>query len=303
MKGVSEMSQDPIELFCDYLIYERHYSDLTRNAYRDDLKHFQTFLNQSGDSDLLAVGSNDARIYLGYLSEQDYSRSSISRKISSIRAFYQFMLKNELVEANPFAYLNIRNRAVKLPNFFYKEEIEALFKACDGLEPTDIRNRALLEVLYGTGIRLSECQQIQLDDIDFDMAVLFVRGKGNKDRYVPFGYYASQALSEYINQARSELMAKGKESHSYLFVNHRGAHITKEGISYILNQLIKKSSLTTDIHPHMLRHTFATHLLNNGADMRTVQELLGHQSLSSTQIYAHVTKEHLQNSYNKFHPR
>lgn len=297
------MAKDPVELFCDYLIYERHYSDLTRKAYRDDLSHFQDFLNQSGDSDLLEVGPYDARIYLGFLSEKDYSRASISRKISSIRAFYQFMLKNQLVESNPFAYLNIRNKAVKLPNFFYQEEIEALFKAADGPEATDIRNRALLEVLYGTGIRLSECQQIQLDDIDFEMAVLFVRGKGDKDRYVPFGYYAGQALKEYINHARSELMAKGHENHPYLFVNHRGAHITKEGISYILNQLIKKSSLTTDIHPHMLRHTFATHLLNNGADMRTVQELLGHQSLSSTQIYAHVTKEHLQNSYNKFHPR
>lgn len=298
-----DMTKDTVELFCDYLTYERHYSDLTRDAYRDDLKHFQDFLSQSGSGDLLAVDTYDARIYLGYLSEQDYSRSSISRKISSIRAYYQFLLQNDLVDANPFAYLNVRKKGIRLPKFFYEEEIEALFKAADGPEAIDMRNRALLEVLYGTGIRVSECQQIKLEDIDFDMSVLFVRGKGNKDRYVPFGYYAGQAMKEYINYARAELMAKSQADHPYLFVNHRGAHITTEGISYILNQLIKKSSLSSDIHPHMLRHTFATHLLNNGADMRTVQELLGHQSLASTQIYAHVTKEHLQDSYNKFHPR
>ncbi len=297
------MSKDHIQLFCDYLVYERHYSELTRNAYRDDLNHFKTFLSNSGNADLLAITMTDARIYLGYLSEQQFSRASISRKISSIRAFYQFLLHNGLVDSNPFSYLNIKKKGVRLPKFFYNEEIEALFKTVEGTDTLDIRNKALLEVLYGTGIRVSECQQIKLNDIDFEMSVLFVKGKGNRERYVPFGYYAQEAIKQYINESRIELMEKSKATHDYLFVNHRGEHITTEGISYILDQMIKKSSLSSDIHPHMLRHTFATHLLNNGADMRTVQELLGHQSLPSTQIYAHVTKEHLQNSYNKFHPR
>lgn len=300
---MNALSKDYIRLFSDYLIYEKHYSELTKEAYRDDVHHFQTFLKDSGDDDLLKVTVTDSRIYLGYLSENKYSRSSISRKISSIRAFYQFLLQNNLIDLNPFAYLNVKKKDLTLPKFFYNEEMEVLFKTVDGTEPLDIRNMALLEVLYGTGIRVSECQQIKLEHIDFEMSVLFVKGKGNKERYVPFGYYAAQALKNYINGARSELMVKSHSVHNYLFVNSRGEHITTEGISYILNQLIKKSSLNSDIHPHMLRHTFATHLLNNGADMRTVQELLGHQSLSSTQIYAHVTKEHLQQSYNQFHPR
>lgn len=303
MCEVRKLSKDYIKLFSDYLIYERHYSELTKEAYEEDVKHFQSFLSDSGDDDLINVTVTDARIYLGYLSEQKYSRSTISRKISSIRAFYQFLLQNKLVDLNPFAYLNVKKRDLTLPKFFYNEEMDVLFNTAEGTEPLDIRNLALLEVLYGTGIRVSECQQIKLKHIDFEMSVLFVKGKGNKERYVPFGYYAAEAMKNYIQGSRSELMAKSQADHDYLFVNSRGEHITTEGISYILNQLIKKSSLNSDIHPHMLRHTFATHLLNNGADMRTVQELLGHQSLSSTQIYAHVTKEHLQQSYNQFHPR
>lgn len=297
------MTKDVIQLFGDYLLYERHYSELTKKAYTDDLLHFKAFLADSGSDDLLKVTTTDARIYLGYLSEKEYSRSSISRKISSIRACYQFLLQNNLVESNPFAYLNVKKRDSHLPKFFYNEEMDALFEACSGDEPLDIRNKALLEILYGTGIRVSECRDLKIDDIDFEMSILLVTGKGNKQRYVPFGYYATEALKAYMSDVRPTLMAKSQQTHDYLFVNHRGEHITSEGIAYILNQLIKHSSLSSDIHPHMLRHTFATHLLNNGADMRTVQELLGHQSLGSTQIYAHVTKEHLQQSYNKFHPR
>ena len=297
------MSQDYVTLFADYLIYERQYSSLTKEAYLEDIKDFHHFLSQSGSSDLLKVQPSDARLYLAYLTENHYSKSSISRKLSSNRAFYQFLLQNDLVETNPFAYLNVRKQGTRLPQFFYEEEMEALFKAVEGQDDLSVRNRALLELLYATGIRLSECQQIRLKDIDFDLSILFVKGKGNKERYVPFGYYANLALKDYIDQARPSLMAKSQADHDYLFVNRLGNHITKEGIAYILNQVVKKSSLASDIHPHMLRHTFATHLLNNGADMRTVQELLGHQSLSSTQIYAHVTKDHLQRAYKQFHPR
>src|SRR5699024_9123668 len=164
---------------------------------------------------------------------------------------------------------------------------DALFQAVKGEKPLDFRNEALLEVLYGTGIRLSECKNIQLKDIDFDLSVVLIHGKGNKERYVPFGHYAAVALQEYLRKGRSLLMTKYHKEHDYLFVNQYGDQLSASGIEYILNQIIKKSSLTADIHPHMLRHTFATHLLNNGADLRTVQELLGHASLSSTQIYAH----------------
>lgn len=166
-----------------------------------------------------------------------------------------------------------------------------------------MRNQALLEVLYGTGIRVSECANLTVDAVDFQASVLLVHGKGNKDRYVPFGSFAQDALKDYLENGRALLMTKYQKKHPYVFVNHHGEQITPTGIEYVLNQLIKKSSLNAEIHPHMLRHTFATHLLNNGADMRTVQELLGHANLSTTQIYAHVTKESLQKNYRTFHPR
>lgn len=297
------MEKDKVQLFTDYLIYEKHYSKLTEQAYKEDIRAFEQFLRETGGADFLDVDLTDARIYLGKLNDDNYSRSSISRKISSLRAFYQFLLQHHFVEDNPFSYLNLKKKGFRLPKFFYSEEMEILFKETEGDAPIDYRNKAILEVLYGTGIRVSECTGIKLVDIDFEMSVLFILGKGNRERYVPFGHYALEALEEYLEGGRKELMNKYHKEHEYLFVNHRGDPITTEGIRYILNQLIKKSSLNSTIHPHMLRHTFATHLLNNGADMRTVQELLGHQSLSSTQIYAHVTKEHLQKDYNKYFPR
>lgn len=292
-----------VTLFLNYLIHERNYSELTKKAYQEDLVSFERFLSETGNDDIFTVTLTDARIYLGHLTDAGYSRTSISRKISSLRAFYQFLLNNDLVSDNPFSYLNLKKKGLRLPNFFFNDEMKQLFKAVEGTKPLDYRNQALLEILYGTGIRVSECKNIKLDDIDFDMSVLLVRGKGNKERYVPFGHYASIAVQEYLEKGRNFLMSKYHKEHDVLFVNHHGDGITSEGIQYALKQFIKKSSLTSNIHPHMLRHTFATHLLDNGADMRTVQELLGHKSLSSTQIYAHVTKEHLQKDYRKFHPR
>ncbi len=297
------MERNLVELFMNHLIHERHYSALTKKAYLEDIEAFVGFLKETGDEDLLTVTLPDARVYLGYLNDREYSRTSISRKISSLRAFYQFLLNNELASDNPFSYLNMKKKGLRLPTFFYNQEMEKLFEAAIGEKPLDYRNVALLEVLYGTGIRVSECVGLKIEDVDFDMGVMLVLGKGNKERYVPFGHYASVALQEYIEVTRQNLMSKYGKDHPYLFINHHGEQITQAGVQYTLNQILKKSTLTSNISPHMLRHTFATHLLDNGADMRTVQELLGHKSLSSTQIYAHVTKEHLQADYRKYHPR
>lgn len=302
-RGETVMSHQLIEQFSDYLVYERHYSTLTYQAYRDDLQGFSLFLATTGSDDLTTVTLADARIYLAYLNDNGYQRSSISRKISSLRSFYQFLMQHKHITLNPFAHLNIKKHTHQLPKFFYPEELTELFRAAEGNNLLDYRNMALLEVLYATGIRVSECQQLTVQDVDLSIDVMLVHGKGNKERYVPFGYFAHQAIESYISLSRDVLISKYQCTHPYLFVNHRGKPLTTRGITYILNKLIQSSSLTTKITPHMLRHTFATHLLNNGADVRTVQELLGHKSLSSTQIYAHVTKEHLQQKYKQFHPR
>lgn len=289
--------------FLNYLITERQYSLLTKKAYEEDIEDFSVFLEQSGDASLKHVTLQDVRIYLGELNEREISRNTVSRKISSLRAFYQFLLRNQIVSDNPFSYVQLKRKALRLPRFFYEKEMDSLFEAVKGTKPLDFRNEALLEVLYGTGIRVSECSGLTMNAIDFELGVMLIHGKGNKERYVPFGHYAAAAVQDYLEECRRPLMTKYQKQHGTLFVNHHGDPITPNGIAYVLNQVIKKSSLTSNIHPHMLRHTFATHLLNNGADMRTVQELLGHASLSSTQIYAHVTKEHLQKNYRQFHPR
>lgn len=289
--------------FLRYLIVERGYSEKTREAYEEDLTNFERFLTESGEDDLLKINHLDVRVYLSYLTDERYSRNSISRKIASLRSFYQYLLKEEVIKENPFSYVHLKKKNLKLPRFFYENEMQALFDSVKGEKPLDLRNQALLEVLYGSGIRLSECSNLKLAEIDFDSEVMLIHGKGNKERYAPLGSFAQDALQEYFEKGRKVLMDKYHKSHDYVFVNHHGGPITPTGIEYVLNQVIKKSSLDSSIHPHMLRHTFATHLLNNGADMRTVQELLGHANLSTTQIYAHVTKESLQKNYRSFHPR
>lgn len=289
--------------FLRYLIVERGYSEKTREAYEEDLTNFERFLTESGEDDLLKINHLDVRVYLSYLTDERYSRNSISRKIASLRSFYQYLLKEEVIKENPFSYVHLKKKNLKLPRFFYDNEMQVLFDSVKGEKPLDLRNQALLEVLYGSGIRLSECSNLKLAEIDFDSEVMLIHGKGNKERYAPLGSFAQDALQEYFEKGRKVLMDKYHKSHDYVFVNHHGEPITPTGIEYVLNQVIKKSSLDSSIHPHMLRHTFATHLLNNGADMRTVQELLGHANLSTTQIYAHVTKESLQKNYRSFHPR
>ena len=294
---------DHLTEFLRYIVIERQYSDKTRQAYEDDILDYFAFLKESGDEDYLNVTIQDIRIYLSFLHDKNYSRNTISRKLSSLRSFYQFLMKNGIISENPFSYVQMKRQQAKLPRFFYEKELDTLFDSASGDKPLDYRNVAILEVLYGTGIRVTECTNITLQDIDFDSSVCLIHGKGGKERYVPFGSFAADAIQTYLLEGRAPLMAKNQETHDYLFVNNRGAPITDAGIQYILKKLIESSSLTTDIHPHMFRHTFATHLLNNGADLRTVQELLGHSSLSSTQIYTHVTTDALQKSYRHFHPR
>lgn len=295
-------NQELLHYFESYLRHERHYSELTVKAYLTDCQEFEHFLKETGSSDLLQVSLADARVYMGHLTDRGLSRNSMARKVSSLRAFYHFLLQNKEIGDNPFSHLNLRKSGLSLPTFFYSEEMEALFEAAQGDEVLDLRNMALLELMYATGIRVSECTQIRLQDVNFDLSLVFIRGKGNKERYVPYGDYADQAIRDYL-PARQDLMDHHQRDHDVLLVNHHGDPLTASGVDYILKQIIKKTNLTTGISPHKIRHSFATHLLNNGADIRSVQELLGHSSLSSTQIYTHITKEHLQDEYNKYFSR
>ncbi|WP_134644041.1 tyrosine recombinase XerC [Weissella cibaria] len=294
-------------LFLDYLRVERQYSEDTQKAYQSDITEFVVFLTDSGDGtpvDLTTIDQYDARVFLSMLYEKGDVSRTIARKVSSLRAFYRFLERNAVVITNPFAGVQLKKSGQHLPRYFYEKELNKLFEVVmTDTSLLGLRNRLLLEILYGTGARVSEAATLTLGMIDQTARVITITGKGNKTRIVPYGQYAADALASYLRDARPQLFAKSQIMHDNLFVNQRGQALTASGIEYILKQLAKKAGLTQMISAHMFRHTYATDMLNNGADLRTVQQLLGHSSLSTTQIYTHVTTDALQKSYRNFFPR
>jgi integrase/recombinase XerC len=291
-----------LKLFIEYLQMERNYSKYTIELYQHDISDFFLFMAEQAIDEIERVQYFDARLYLTKLYDKKLARKTVAKNISVLRSFFKFLLREKYVKENPFALVTIPKVEKRLPQFFYEDELQLLFSSCENETPLGQRNIALLEILYGTGIRVSECCQISLKDVDFYLSTILVRGKGQKERYVPFGSFTKDSLEKYINNGRNKLL-KGKETVETLFLNHRGGSLTTRGVREVLNGMIGKSALNVSIHPHKLRHSFATHLLNNGADLRSVQELLGHAFLSSTQIYTHVTNEHLRKTYMAHHPR
>ena len=294
-------------LFLDYLRVERQYSEDTQKAYQSDITEFVAFLTDSGDGkpvDLTSIDQYDARVFLSMLYEKGDVSRTIARKVSSLRAFYRFLERNAVVTTNPFAGVQLKKAGQHLPRYFYEKELNKLFDVVMAdTSLLGLRNRLLLEILYGTGARVSEAAGLTLGMLDQAARVITITGKRNKTRIVPYGQYAADALASYLRDARPQLLAKSPVMHDKLFVNQRGQALTASGIEYILKQLAKKAGLTQMISAHMFRHTYATDMLNNGADLRTVQQLLGHSSLSTTQIYTHVTTDALQKSYRDFFPR
>lgn len=298
------MEKEWLEQFKQYLKVERQYSEATITSYFEDLNEFCRFLDESGGlKSFKDINNIDVHAYMSWLYDRELKTTTVSRKISSLRAFYRFLVRNDKADQDPFAYVSLKRHPRRLPHFFYEKEMNALFQAVCGDDPLTVRDNALLENLYSTGMRVSECVGLKMQDIDFPMRSILVHGKGKKDRYVQFGSYLDNALKAYFEKMRTPVMEKYQKEHDFVFVNHYGDQLTPAGVSYILDKIVEKSSLTTTIHPHELRHTFATHMLANGADLRSVQELLGHSSISTTQIYTHVTPEHLKRDYRKFFPR
>ena len=289
--------------FSEYLQIEKNASVYTVAFYQKDLDSFFCFLNKEGVASLTEVDYQIVRLFLAGLYEQQLSRRSVSRKISSLRSFYKYLEREGQSKNNPFQQVSLPKAAHPIPGFLYEEELEQLFQVSDLASPLGQRDQAILELMYASGIRVSECSGLTLADVDFPLETILVRGKGRKERYLPFGRFAQKALLTYIENGRKTLLEKGHQESGTLFLNARGKPLTARGIRLILDKLVKAAALTIDLHPHKLRHTFATHMLNEGADLRVVQELLGHEHLSSTQIYTHVTKDHLQKVYKNSHPR
>lgn len=284
--------------FLYMLKVERNFSDHTLKSYRDDIVQFNDFLYQES-LDLNDFEYKDARNYLSFLYSKNLKRTTVSRKISTLRTFYEYWMTQDESVVNPFVQLVHPKKEQYLPQFFYEEEMEALFKTVETDSKKGMRDKVILELLYATGIRVSELVHIKTQDLDMKLPGVKILGKGNKERFIPFGEFCKQSIERYLK----EFKPLKHVDHDYLIVNMQGQPITERGVRYVLNDVVKRTSGVTNIHPHKLRHTFATHLLNQGADLRTVQSLLGHVNLSTTGKYTHVSNQQLRKVYLNAHPR
>lgn len=299
---------DLIRDFQTYLTTERNVSGHTRMAYMGDLEEFAEFLQKNNfiknRDEIVKVETETIRAYLGYLFRQKVKKVTVNRKISSLRSFYKYLIRNGKTKNNPAGMIQTSKTEKYMPNFLSVDEMFELLNAQKDSSVSGLRNLAMLELFYSCGLRLSELAGLNVSDLDFKQALVKVRGKGRKERIVPVGGPARLALQEYLTktgEARKKVNAD--VFNSPLFLNTRGARITGRSIARIVDEATKKSGIGRKISPHALRHTFATHLLNAGADLRSIQELLGHESLSTTQKYTAVNINRMMEIYDKAHPR
>ena len=286
--------------FIDYLKKQRNYSDYTINNYYKDLIDYSLFL----DNNHLQFDKMDYKKcidYLRYLDTKNLKRTSISRKLSSLRTFYKYLVLNNKSDNNPFMLVSSPKKEKRIPKFINYENIDEIFKMPDINTEIGQRERVILEILYSSGVRVSELVSIKIKDIDFNEKTIVITGKGNKERMVSFGDYAKEAIELYIKDGRKKLL--GDIDSEYLIVGHNKESLTTRRVEQIIDDIIKHTSIKLNITPHVFRHTFATHLLDQGCDLIVVQELLGHASLSSTEIYTHVSNEQIRNVYLNAHPR
>ncbi len=323
-----------VERFLNYLKYEKRFSEHTAKCYGADLAQYGDFLLRTSDEDpsssaagmsldhhqgggtavaveteqrvdqlLLSADVNEARSYLAHLNEKGYSKATIARKLATLRSFYKFLVKTNRRSSNPLSAVRTPKQDKKLPRFLEYEEIKRLLDAPPLETWLGSRDRAILETLYSTGIRVSELVGLNMDDIDFLGEVVHVRGKGKKERIAPISSSALQAIQHYMEFRNKRAQANSNFDMKVLFVNKHGQRLSTRSVRRKMDKYLKMVGLDPNISPHTLRHSFATHMLNNGADLRSVQELLGHQSLSTTQVYTHLTTRRLKEVYDQAHPR
>ena len=324
-----------INEFLNYLTFERHFSPHTAKCYSADLRQFTEFLCAEGGSlggqgsfspagqsaagtatatataqmsatglrqKLLAVDTERIRQFLAFLGQQDYSKSTTARKLATLRSFYKFCRRRGYMDENPLATIRTPKQDKRLPKFLEMEQVETLLGAPDTNTLLGARDRAMLEVLYSTGIRVSELVDLNIADVDFVGQCVKIRGKGKKQRTTPIAPTALNAVQHYLDMRRADPRAAHFDQEA-LFANKHGQRLSTRSVRRKLDKYLAEAGLDPTISPHTLRHSFATHMLNNGADLRSVQELLGHQSLSTTQIYTHLTNARLKKAYDTAHPR
>lgn len=271
--------------FLNYLKDERNYSDKTILNYKMDLENFYNYINKKKTK---KIDFDFLQEYIENLSQKKYSTKSIQRHISSLKSYFKFLYNKNYINVNPAELLCLPKNEIKLPNYLTIIDLEKIYEL-----DLSLRDKLIVEILYSTGIRLSELVNIKISDINFYDKTIKVLGKGNKERYVLFGSVCSKLLKEYINN----------ENRVYLLLNKNGNKLSERGVEYIIEKIFKSVNVHAKLTPHTLRHTFATHMLDNGCDLVTVQKLLGHSDLSTTSIYTHISNEHLRTTYLQTHPR
>ena len=289
-----------VDKFIEYLEIEKNYSNYTVLNYKKDIDEFIEFLNKECIDSFKEVDYKILRNYLNDMFNKKYSSKTISRHLSSLRTLFKYLSRENIIEFNPMVLISNPKEEKRLPVYLNYKELEDILEIPDTNTIIGLRDATILELLYSTGIRVGELVNIKIKDIDFSEKRIKILGKGNKERYVLFGDKCLHLLNRYLKESRVELL---KNSCDYLFLNQRGTPISVRTTEQMVDNVVKKSSIKFNVSPHTLRHTFATHMLDNGADLNSVGELLGHSSLNTTAIYTHVSNERLRNVYLNCHPR
>lgn len=291
--------------YASYLLYQKNYSKETIDSYTRDINKFLDFMNNENYT-LNSVDSTLIRNFLAHETLDGISKRSNARRVIALRQFYEYLVRNNYVEFNPFIVISTPKVDKKLPEFMYLEEINNLFELNSQRKDFLMhRDQAIIELLFSSGLRVSELVNLTLQDLNLKERMMRIVGKGNKERIVPFSLKTQKTLSVYLENTRKQLISDSGNmiGTNYVFLNSRGEKLTTRGVEYILQEIENKTGVTLSLHPHKFRHSFATHLLNQGLDLRTIQELMGHSSLSSTQVYTHVSNQKMHDEYEKAFPR
>lgn len=289
--------------YTTYLASEKMKSNNTIESYGSDVLNYLYYLqNVKGITNLQNVTTEDVKNYLAYLKKMGYSPSSSSRALSTLKSFHKFLVLEHYIKHNPTLSISTPKIDKKLPNVLSVEEVMLLLNSLNDDTPYNARNRAMIEVMYGTGLRVSELVNLKLNELHLTSKMISTTGKGSKERIVPINDYASKVLRDYIVKYRPELVKNGKDN-NFIFLNNQGQPLSRQSFFLILKRLAKDAGIEKEISPHTLRHSFATHLLEAGTDLRYIQEMLGHENISTTQIYTHLSKQKIKSVYNSAHPR
>ena len=300
-RGVNRVKED-VEEYIRFLTIERGLSKNTIESYKRDIGQYMVFIEQSKLNHWDQIDRYVVLSFLQDLKEKQKSAGTIIRMISCLRQLHQFLKQEQLTKNDPMLHIDTPKKAQKLPKVLSIKEVDLLIETPNTGETLGLRDRAMLEVMYATGLRVSELTELKLDDLHLSLGLIQTIGKGDKERIIPLGDMAIEWIEKYRRYSRPKLEKEGHRS-PYLFLNHHGRKLTRQGVWKNLKILVKKAGIEKEVTPHTLRHSFATHLLENGADLRVVQELLGHSDISTTQIYTHITKQRMSSVYKTYHPR